>query len=102
MGTSVGTQVFVKYGWRAAAGVNMAWYAFQLLVQLARGPHVPRYGWVGWSGGWEARKSVVDGRQREAAERADPELAVNEKEADTKTSEEATVEKQVEVEAEAL
>ncbi|KAF7979982.1 hypothetical protein HWV62_40060 [Athelia sp. TMB] len=99
MGTSVGTQVFVKYGWRAAAGVNMAWYGFQLVVQLARGPHVPRYGWVGWSGGWEARKSVVDGRQREAAERADPERAIDEreKEVDVKPAEESTMEKQAEV-----
>ena len=64
MGTSVGTQVFVKFGWRAAAVLNMALYGFQLFVLLLRGPHCKQYTWFGYEGGLEPRKSVVDERKR--------------------------------------
>lgn len=64
MGTAVGTKVFVQYGWRAAASVSMAWHGLQLLLLLARGPHVNRYTWFGYEGGLEARKS--EGATREA------------------------------------
>ena len=70
MGTSVGTHVFVKYGWRAGAGLNMAFYGFQLLVLLLRGPHCKQYTWFGYEGGLEARKSVVEERKRLEAEAA--------------------------------
>ena len=60
MGTSVGTLVFVKFGWRAAAGLNMALYGFQLFVLLLRGPHCKQYTWFGYEGGLEPRKSAVD------------------------------------------
>jgi hypothetical protein len=60
MGTSVGTQVFVTFGWRAAAVLNMALYGLQLFVLLLRGPHCKRYTWFGYEGGLEPRKSVVD------------------------------------------
>ncbi|KAF8633765.1 hypothetical protein AX15_001271 [Amanita polypyramis BW_CC] len=65
MGTAVGTKVFVRYGWRAAASLSLAWYAAQLVILLIRGPHCARYTWFGWEGGAEARKSVVDTRERE-------------------------------------
>lgn len=26
---------------------------------LARGPHVARYTWVGWEGGWETKKKTT-------------------------------------------
>ena len=68
MGTSVGSQVFVKFGWRAAAGLNMAFYGFQLFILLLRGPHCKQYTWFGYEGGLEARKSVVDERIRVEAE----------------------------------
>ncbi|KAG6812712.1 hypothetical protein H0H93_013722 [Arthromyces matolae] len=64
MGTSVGTRVFVAYGWRMASALNMAWYGFQIVVLLLRGPHCNRFTWFGYEGGWEARKSVVDARNR--------------------------------------
>ena len=64
MGTSVGTQVFVKFGWRAAAALNLALYGFHLFVLLLRGPHCKRYTWFGYEGGLEHRKSVVDERKR--------------------------------------
>ncbi|EDR01812.1 MFS DHA1 transporter [Laccaria bicolor S238N-H82] len=51
MGTSVGTMVFVRYGWRASSALGMGWYAMQILVLLARGPHCKRYTWVGYEGG---------------------------------------------------
>jgi hypothetical protein len=68
MGTSVGTQVFVKFGWRAASALNMALYGFQLFVLLLRGPHCERYTWFGYEGGLEPRKSVVDERKLERME----------------------------------
>lgn len=83
MGTSVGTKVFVAHGWRAASGVSMAWVSFQLAVLLVRGPHVPRYTWVGWEGGWQARKSIVDARRNQLVAQEEPTIvegAVTEKE----------------------
>ena len=70
MGTSVGTQVFVKFGWRAAAVLNMALYGFQLFVLLLRGPHCKQYTWFGYEGGLEPRRSVVNERKRLEAENA--------------------------------
>ena len=67
MGTSVGSKVFTAHGWRADAALNLAWSGFTLAVLLARGPHVPRYTWLGWAGGCELRKSRVLARQQEAA-----------------------------------
>ncbi|KAF8959131.1 major facilitator superfamily domain-containing protein [Flammula alnicola] len=64
MGTSVGTHVFVNFGWRAGAALSMGFYGWQLFVLLARGPHCKRYTWFGYEGGLEARKSVVQGRER--------------------------------------
>ncbi|CCL99565.1 uncharacterized protein FIBRA_01583 [Fibroporia radiculosa] len=57
MGTSVGSQVFTKYGWRPAAALSVAWTGFMLFMILLRGPHVPRYTWLGYKGGIEVRKS---------------------------------------------
>ena len=56
MGTSVGTQVFVKFGWRPAAALSVAWTGFTLVVMLIRGPHCSRYTWFGYEGGWGMRK----------------------------------------------
>ena len=56
MGTSVGTQVFVKFGWRPAAALSVAWSGFTLFVMLIRGPHCARYTWFGYEGGCRLRK----------------------------------------------
>ena len=64
IGTSVGTLVFVKFGWRAAAALNMALYGFQFLVLLLRGPHCKQYTWFGYEGGLEPRKFVLEERKR--------------------------------------
>ncbi|KAF8187757.1 MFS superfamily [Pholiota molesta] len=64
MGTSVGTHVFVNFGWRAGAALSMGWYAWQLCILLIRGPHCQRYTWFGYEGGFEARRSVIREKQR--------------------------------------
>ncbi|RPD56697.1 MFS general substrate transporter, partial [Lentinus tigrinus ALCF2SS1-7] len=50
-GTAVGSKVFTQYGWRADAALNVGWTFLTVIVQLLRGPHVPRYTWFGWKGG---------------------------------------------------
>ena len=65
MGTSVGTQVFVQYGWRACSLLMLGLYGFQLGMLALRGPHCPRNHWFGWMGGFEARKSAVGARKRD-------------------------------------
>jgi hypothetical protein len=59
MGTSVGTKVFVNNGWRACAALGMAWYVFQLLILLLRGPHCGRRTWLGYQGGMALKKKAV-------------------------------------------
>ncbi|KDQ15340.1 hypothetical protein BOTBODRAFT_108788 [Botryobasidium botryosum FD-172 SS1] len=63
MGTSVGTKVYLEHGNHIAAAVCVAWGVWQLFVLLARGPHVPRKQWIGWTGGMELRRSVLEKRQ---------------------------------------
>ncbi|KAI0712974.1 major facilitator superfamily domain-containing protein [Cerioporus squamosus] len=53
MGTSVGSKVFTQSGWRASGALSVAWTVFALVVLLLRGPHVPRYTWFGWRGGYK-------------------------------------------------
>ncbi|KAF9047828.1 major facilitator superfamily domain-containing protein [Panaeolus papilionaceus] len=69
IGTSVGTEIFVKFGWRASAALSMGFYGFQVFVLLIRGPHCKRFTWLGYEGGLEARKSVVDARKNAEEER---------------------------------
>lgn len=64
MGTAVGSKVFTEYGWRPAAALNLAWSGFMLLIILIRGPHVPRYTWIGYKGGLEIRKRKMEGDDR--------------------------------------
>ncbi|KNZ79011.1 Putative uncharacterized transporter ygaY [Termitomyces sp. J132] len=64
LGTSVGTKVFVTYGWRAGAALNMGWYGWQLFILFLRGPHCNRFTWIGYEGGLEARKSATEARVR--------------------------------------
>ena len=63
MGTAVGSKVFTEHGWRADAALNLAFTGFTLVVLFLRGPHCPRYTWIGWQGGFELRKSRVVARQ---------------------------------------
>ena len=64
IGTSVGTHIFVNFGWRAGAALSMGFYAWGIFLLLIRGPHCKRYTWFGYEGGLEARKKVVAERQR--------------------------------------
>ncbi|KAI0727143.1 major facilitator superfamily domain-containing protein [Fomitopsis betulina] len=91
MGTSVGTQVFTKYGWRASAALSLAWTGLMLFMLLIRGPHVARYTWFGYEGGIEVRKSKL--AQRERLRAADAEAAVAANEAGSTDVEEAHKEK---------
>ncbi|KAF6759133.1 major facilitator superfamily domain-containing protein [Ephemerocybe angulata] len=65
-GTSVGTHIFVTYGFHANAAFCLALMGLQVIILLGRGPGVGRGGWVGWDGRrgvgkWEWRR----GRQHE-------------------------------------
>ncbi len=82
MGTSVGSKVFTEHGWRADASLNLAFTGFTLLILFLRGPHCPRYSWVGWQGGCELRKSRVLAQQdaeQDAAAAAGGERSAGEK-----------------------
>ena len=68
MGTSVGTQVVVRFGWRPAAALSVAWSGFTLAVMLARGPHCSRYTWFGYEGGWRMRKELPSSQARAVPE----------------------------------
>ena len=68
IGTSVGTKVFVSYGWRADAALGLGFYGFLFFMLLLRGPHCKRFTWIGYEGGLEARKSVVEARQKAEAD----------------------------------
>ncbi|KAK0460015.1 MFS superfamily [Desarmillaria tabescens] len=59
MGTSAGTKVFVRYGWRAGAALSLGWAGWQLFVLLLRGPHCECRTWFGYEGGIEARKGKL-------------------------------------------
>ena len=60
MGTAAGTAIFVKFGWRPAAALSVGFTGLSMLIMFARGPHVKRYTWVGWEGGWEMRKQKFE------------------------------------------
>lgn len=51
MGSSMGSYVFLTYGWRAASILSMGFYAWQLFVLCIRGPNCDRYTWFGYQGG---------------------------------------------------
>lgn len=78
MGSSVGTQVFIKHGWRASALVSLAWCAFCFFVMLLRGPNVRRYTWFGWEGGFEVRKSKLATQETVAITAEEPASKCNE------------------------
>ncbi|KAG6879825.1 hypothetical protein C0992_011108 [Termitomyces sp. T32_za158] len=84
LGTSVGTKVFVMYGWRAGAALNMGWYGWQLFILLLRGPHCNRFTWFGYEGGLETRKSVVEARARDLKTNIDNNSLENPKDENTK------------------
>ncbi|KIY43089.1 MFS general substrate transporter [Fistulina hepatica ATCC 64428] len=64
MGTSVGTRVFNKHGWRACGALMMGWYGWQLLVLLLRGPHCRRKTWLGFEGGWSTSRGQDEATPR--------------------------------------
>jgi hypothetical protein len=48
MGTSVGTEVYLKYGWRPSGALALGFYGLQLILLFLRGHKVSRKTWLGW------------------------------------------------------
>lgn len=69
-GTSVGTHIFVEYGWRADSALSLAMFVFQLVVFIVRGPHCPGHRWFGYEGGLEFWR-----KPGQAIANNDPEIA---------------------------
>lgn len=59
LGTSVGTHVFINFGWRAGAALGLGWTAWQVLILLLRGPHCRRHTWFGYEGGFRAKREKM-------------------------------------------
>jgi len=52
LGSSAGSHVFLRYGWRAAAALSVGLYGWQLLVLFMRGPNCGQHVWFGYDGGF--------------------------------------------------
>ncbi|KAJ7242984.1 hypothetical protein C8J57DRAFT_65408 [Mycena rebaudengoi] len=50
MGTSVGSDIYLRHDWRACAALSVALSGWQLFILLSRGPHCRRYTWFGYEG----------------------------------------------------
>ncbi|KAF9557374.1 MFS DHA1 transporter [Agrocybe pediades] len=61
IGSSAGTTIFFRYGWRAAAFFSFALYAAQLGLLVARGPNCSAGAWVGYEGGVSIPRRFDDG-----------------------------------------
>ncbi|KAF9047971.1 major facilitator superfamily domain-containing protein [Rhodocollybia butyracea] len=72
MGTSAGSEVFLKFGWRACYGLSLAWTGLQVLSLLTRGPHTPHHVWFGYEGGWAFWKSPPTPAAKEESTAQDP------------------------------
>ena len=68
MGTSAGSKVFVEHGWRPAAALALGWEVWCLFILFMRGPNAGRYTWIGWEGGWKARKEKEEGSEIKSSE----------------------------------
>ncbi|EKM53480.1 uncharacterized protein PHACADRAFT_125251 [Phanerochaete carnosa HHB-10118-sp] len=79
MGTAVGTEVFLKDGWRPAAALSVGWSGFTLIVLLLRGPYCKRYTWFGYDGGRGLRKSKTT-----CGEKDEPDAKANSSEVNTR------------------
>jgi len=59
IGTSAGTHIDLKHGWRAGAGLSLGLVSCMFFILIVRGPHTTQYRWFGCEGGMEWRKEVV-------------------------------------------
>ncbi|GAA6000036.1 hypothetical protein JCM10207_006023 [Rhodosporidiobolus poonsookiae] len=69
IGTSAGTRVYLKWGYRASGGLCLGLLGFSVLVLFLRGPHCPIDQWMGWTGGWELRKKVAEAKAKAEEEK---------------------------------
>ncbi|KAG8714920.1 hypothetical protein FRC08_011243 [Ceratobasidium sp. 394] len=67
MGTSVGTQVYLKYGWRASGALALGFHGLQIILLVLRGPNVPRKRWIGWASEPKAPAAQVEVAEKEKA-----------------------------------
>jgi predicted MFS family arabinose efflux permease len=88
-GTAVGNKLYASGGWIRSGSLSIGLVGASLLIVLIRGPH--ETGWIGWSGGWEIRKKIL--QQREAAASASQEESATEHPSD----EEAAIQQENEV-----
>ncbi|KPV75739.1 uncharacterized protein RHOBADRAFT_35486 [Rhodotorula graminis WP1] len=75
-GSSAGPKLFLRHGWRASYGLNVAFVVAAIAFLCARGPHAK--GWVGWDGVWSLRREPKQGegaRGDEDAEKGELETA---------------------------
>ncbi|KAG9308521.1 major facilitator superfamily domain-containing protein [Chiua virens] len=73
IGSSAGSHVFLRYGWRAAAALSVGLYGWQLLVLFIRGPNCGRHVWFGYEGGFafNERKLYEERTCADATSRSD-------------------------------
>lgn len=62
MGTSVGSMVFVRFGWVGMEVVAVCFAGVAVAFGGLRGPH--ERGWIGWRGGWGWRRTVEEEENR--------------------------------------
>ncbi|CAE6414672.1 unnamed protein product [Rhizoctonia solani] len=74
MGTSVGTQVYLKYGWRPSGALSIGFYGLQLVILFIRGHKVSRKTWLGWkTAPKEATESTPTPKKAQEQTEKDPE-----------------------------
>ncbi|CAE6424881.1 unnamed protein product [Rhizoctonia solani] len=73
MGTSVGTQVYLKYGWRPSGALGLGFYGLQLIVLFLRGHKAARKTWLGWKAAPEPTESTSSPNKVQKQTEKDPE-----------------------------
>ncbi|KAF8757034.1 MFS general substrate transporter [Rhizoctonia solani] len=69
MGTSVGTQVYLKYGWRPSGALALGFYGLQLILLFIRGPKVGRKTWLGWKAAPKEPEAAAPNQAQARAEK---------------------------------
>ncbi|KAI1120443.1 major facilitator superfamily domain-containing protein [Nemania abortiva] len=70
-GTAVGNALYARGGWTWSGALNIAQLTTALVLVALKGPH--EKGWVGWSGGWDLRKSEMIGPEESDGTRSNEE-----------------------------
>lgn len=62
-GTAVGNNLYASGGWIHSGALSIGLMGAALIMILLRGPH--EKGWIGWGGGWDLRKKIVEEKPQE-------------------------------------